>query len=234
MVEGKRYRIGKPGFACPDDTPQQPKSSGLWLLLADAEQPLGWFRLDDQIRPEAAQTLTELRALGLTPLMLTGDASDAAQKVASHLGIDQVFSGMSPEQKLAHLNQLSQQGAEIIMVGDGINDIPALAGARTSVAMASATDLAKTNADAVLIANDLMRLADCVRMARKTRIIIRENLSWALLYNLLALPAAAAGLVPPYWAAIGMSASSLVVVGNAMRLSRRHVVAQPTNEGAER
>lgn len=234
MVEGKHYRIGKPGFACPDDTPQQPKSSGLWLLLADAEQPLGWFRLDDQIRPEAAQTLTELRALGLTPLMLTGDASDAAQKVASHLGIDQVFSGMSPEQKLAHLNQLSQQGAEIIMVGDGINDIPALAGARTSVAMASATDLAKTNADAVLIANDLMRLADCVRMARKTRIIIRENLSWALLYNLLALPAAAAGLVPPYWAAIGMSASSLVVVGNAMRLSRRHVVAQPTNEGAER
>jgi len=233
-VEGKRYRIGKPGFVWPDDTPKQPESSGLWLLLADAEQPLGWFRLDDQIRAEATTALAELRALGLIPLMLTGDASDAAQKVASHLGIDQVFSGMSPEQKLAHLNQLSQQGAEIIMVGDGINDIPALAGARTSVAMASATDLAKTNADAVLIANDLMRLADSVRMARKTRTIIRENLSWALLYNLLALPAAAAGLVPPYWAAIGMSASSLVVVGNAMRLSRRHVAAQPTNEEAER
>jgi len=230
MVEGKRYRIGRPDFACPENTPIQPEQKGLWLLLADAEQPLGWFRLDDQIRSEAAQALQELRQLGLIPVMLTGDASDAAHKVAASLGIDQVFSGVSPEQKLEHLNRLSQQGANIIMVGDGINDIPALAGARTSVAMASATDLAKTSADAVLIANDLLRLADSVRTARKTRAIIRENLSWALLYNLLALPAAAAGLVPPYWAAIGMSVSSLVVVGNAMRLSRRHQPSAPTQE----
>jgi len=230
MVDGKRYRIGRPDFACPENTPAQPKQKGLWLLLADADQPLGWFRLDDQIRSEAAQALQELRHLGLTPVMLTGDASDAAHKVAACLGIDQVFSGVSPEQKLEHLNRLSQQGAHIIMVGDGINDIPALAGARTSVAMASATDLAKTSADAVLIANDLLRLADSVRTARKTRAIIRENLSWALLYNLLALPAAAAGLVPPYWAAIGMSVSSLVVVGNAMRLSRHHQPAAPTQE----
>lgn len=236
IVDGLRYRIGRPAFACPENTPAPPGSKGLWLLLAEDEhsRPLGWFRLDDQVRPEASQALEELRSLGLTPLMLTGDASDAAQKVALQLGIDQVFSGISPEQKLAHLNQLSQQGAEIIMVGDGINDIPALAGARTSVAMASATDLAKTNADAVLIANDLLRLPDSVRMARKTRAIIRENLSWALLYNLLALPAAAAGLVPPYWAAIGMSASSLVVVGNAMRLSRRTSTPEPTHAEPER
>jgi len=232
-VEGTLYRIGKAGFVCPDNTPTQPEAKGMWLLLADTEQPLGWFRLDDKIRPEAAHTVAELRALGLTPLLLTGDASDAAQKVASRLGIEQVFSGMSPEQKLAHLHQLRQQGAEIIMVGDGINDIPALAGARTSVAMASATDLAKTSADAVLIANDLMRLVDCVRLARKTRAIIRENLGWGLLYNLVALPAAAAGLVPPYWAAIGMSASSLVVVGNAMRLSRHRSGAASTLEQVE-
>src|SRR5690554_854263 len=233
IVNGVLYRIGKPGFACPDNTPVQPEQRGLWLLLASEQEALGWFRLDDQIRPEASRALDELRSLGLTPLMLTGDVSDAAGKVAAELGIDQVFSGMSPEQKLAHLNLLSAQGAEIIMVGDGINDIPALAGARTSVAMASATDLAKTNADAVLIANDLMRLADSVRMARKTRIIIRENLSWSLLYNVLALPAAAAGLVPPYWAAIGMSVSSLVVVGNAMRLSRRDAKVPPSNAEAE-
>lgn len=230
MVAGKQYRIGRPDFACPEDTPTQPEQKGLWLLLADTDQPLGWFRLDDQVRSEASQALQELRRLGLTPVMLTGDASDAAQKVASSLGIDQVFSGVSPEQKLEHLNRLSRQGANIIMVGDGINDIPALAGARTSVAMASATDLAKTSADAVLIANDLLRLADSVRTARKTRAIIRENLSWALLYNLLALPAAAAGLVPPYWAAIGMSVSSLVVVGNAMRLSQRNRPAASTQE----
>lgn len=231
-VDGTLYRIGRPEFACQSDTAiAPPEAKGLWLLLASEQQPLGWFRLDDQIRAEAKTALQELRSLGLTPLMLTGDASDSAHKVASHLGIDQVFSGMSPEQKLEHLNTLAQEGAEIIMVGDGINDIPALAGARTSVAMASATDLAKTNADAVLIANDLIRLPDSVRIARKARHIIRENLSWALLYNLIALPAAAAGLVPPYWAAIGMSVSSVVVVGNAMRLSRRP--ASPTAQEME-
>lgn len=232
-VDDTFYRIGRPEFAFPEAPPPQPEQKGLWLLLADSERPLGWFRLDDQIRSEAAQALQELQSLGLTPVMLTGDASDAAQKVASTLGIKQVFSGVSPEQKLEHLNRLSQQGAQIIMVGDGINDIPALAGARTSVAMASATDLAKTSADAVLIANDLLRLADSVRMARKTRTIIRENLSWALVYNLLALPAAAAGLVAPYWAAIGMSFSSLVVVGNAMRLSRRNRPAAQSQESTE-
>jgi Cu2+-exporting ATPase len=232
-VEGQLYRIGRPDFACPDNTPAPPESKGLWLLLSDTTTPLGWFRLDDQIRAEAAEALQQLRALGLTPLMLTGDASDAAHKVAAELGIDQVFSGMSPEQKLSHLNQLGAAGAEIIMVGDGINDIPALAGARTSVAMASATDLAKTSADAVLIANDLLRLPESIRMARKTQRIIRENLSFSLFYNLLALPAAAAGLVPPYWAAIGMSASSLIVVGNAMRLSQRNSPVEAAKQETE-
>lgn len=141
--------------------------------------------------------------------------------MADALGIEQVRKGVSPEEKLSFLNALAEDGAEVVMVGDGINDIPALAGARTSVAMAQATDLAKTSADAVLIANDLGRLSDAIRLARKTRTIIRENLAWALLYNLLALPLAATGFIAPWMAAIGMSASSLVVVGNALRLGRR-------------
>lgn len=159
-----------------------------------------------------------MHRLGLTTLLLTGDSSSAAQEVADALGIEQVRKGVSPEEKLSFLNALAEDGAEVVMVGDGINDIPALAGARTSVAMAQATDLAKTSADAVLIANDLGRLSDAIRLARKTRTIIRENLAWALLYNLLALPLAATGFIAPWMAAIGMSASSLVVVGNALRL----------------
>ncbi len=224
QLDGIEYRIGQPAFAAEltgHPAPALPGDTGLWLLLCDRTRALGWFRLDDQIRPEAPAALRTLSSLGLNCVMLTGDASAAAHKVAATLGIAEVRKGVGPEQKLAYLNALAEQGAEVIMVGDGINDIPALAGARTSVAMAGATDLAKTNADAVLIANDLTRLCDAIRLARKTRTIIRENLAWALLYNLLALPLAATGFIAPYMAAIGMSASSLVVVGNALRLSRR-------------
>ncbi|MBR9882130.1 MAG: heavy metal translocating P-type ATPase [Oceanospirillales bacterium] len=225
VIDGWTYRIGKPDFAIAitgeTKEPTPPNMNGLWLLLCSEHSPLCWFRLDDQIRPEAATAINALSALGLHSIMLTGDNSGSAETVAQSLGIDQLYKGVSPEQKLEILNRLASEGAEVIMVGDGINDIPALAGARVSVAMAGATDLAKTNADAVLIANDLTRLVDAVRLARKTRIIIRENLAWAALYNLLALPLAATGFIAPYMAAIGMSASSLVVVGNALRLSRR-------------
>jgi Cu2+-exporting ATPase len=223
-LDGRKMRIGTPLFAAQlagITPPPAPDESGLWLLLCDTDRPLGWFRLDDQIRPESAQTIALLNRLGLTTVMLTGDGSSAADDVARRLGISEVQKGMAPEQKLSFLKALSDTGAEVVMIGDGINDIPALAGARTSIAMAGATDLAKTNADAVLIANDLMRLTDAIRLARKTRAIIRENLAWALFYNVLALPLAATGFIAPYMAAIGMSASSLVVVGNALRLSRR-------------
>jgi Cu2+-exporting ATPase len=140
--------------------------------------------------------------------------------VSQALGIERAHGGMSPDQKLAHINALQRSGAEVVMVGDGINDIPVLAGAQTSIAMGSATDLAKTCADAVLMNGDLGHLVDGILLARKTRAVIRQNLGWALLYNLLALPLAASGLIAPYMAAIGMSGSSLVVVGNALRLSR--------------
>lgn len=223
-VNGVRYRIGQPSFAgelAAISTMEPPSADGLWLLLCNEHAALCWFRLDDQIRPEATASIDTLAQLGLRSVMLTGDNSTSVERVARTLHIDKLYKGVSPEQKLEILNQLASEGAEVIMVGDGINDIPALAGARVSVAMAGATDLAKTNADAVLIANDLSRLVEAVRLARKTRSIIRQNLAWAALYNLLALPLAATGFIAPYMAAIGMSASSLVVVGNALRLSRR-------------
>ncbi len=218
-----KYRIGKPDYAAAitsSSAPALPQTSGQWLLLCSEEKPLAWFRLNDQIRREAKQAIEQLQQLGLTCEMLTGDNSSAVEEVAAYLGINQAVSGVSPAEKLEHVKQLQEQGAQVIMVGDGINDIPVLAGAQTSVAMGTATDLAKTNADGVLISHDLLRLVDGIRLSRKTRAVIRQNLGWSLCYNLLALPLAALGFIAPYMAAIGMSASSLVVVGNAMRLNR--------------
>ncbi|WP_328797956.1 heavy metal translocating P-type ATPase [Marinobacterium alkalitolerans] len=223
QFEGTQYRLGKASYAAllyNDERPAPPDQSRQWLLLADTEGPVAWFAVDDQIRQDAGTLIRLLQGRGIQVAMLTGDESAAAHRVADELGITDVHQGMSPDQKLAYITELQSSGASVVMVGDGINDIPVLAGARTSIAMGSATDLAKTSADAVLISGELQRLALGIMLARKTRLVIRENLSWALLYNLVALPLAALGFIAPYMAAVGMSASSLIVVGNAMRLAR--------------
>ena len=219
------YRIGKPQFAsalCQQHLTHDnaPNLDGQWLLLCSTKEPLAWFCLNDQIRKGTHQTLSILRRLGLEIQMLTGDNSGAVQEVARELSIDKVIANTSPEDKLAYIQQLQNQGAKVVMIGDGINDIPVLAGAQTSIAMGSATDLAKTNADAVLISSDIIRLTDSILLSRKTQSIIQQNLTWALLYNLIALPLAAMGFIAPYMAAIGMSVSSLIVVGNALRLTK--------------
>lgn len=225
IVNGQRYFIGKPEFAsrhCGQNLSYEaaPDDRSQWLLLASEHETIAWFGLNDPARKQAQNTINQLRQQGLQVQMLTGDSSAAVQHIASELNIDQTISGVTPEQKLQHIQQLQDNGARVIMVGDGINDIPVLAGAQTSIAMGSATDLAKTNADAILISSDLHRLPQALNLARKTQSIIRQNLGWALIYNLIALPLAATGMIAPYMAAIGMSASSLVVVGNALRLSK--------------
>lgn len=127
---------------------------------------------------------------------------------------------MSPRDKMEAVQALQADGARVLMVGDGVNDAPVLARADVSIAMGGASSLAKTSAEIVLIANHLQAVAEAIRMARKTRSVIRQNMTWALMYNFGAIPAAALGLVAPWLAAIGMSASSLIVVINAMRLTR--------------
>ncbi|MEK1905103.1 MAG: heavy metal translocating P-type ATPase [Pseudomonas sp.] len=223
LVEGRRLRIGQPAFVAAlsnQTTPAIPGTQGQWLLLGDEQGPLAWFVLDDRLREDAGELLNACRAQGWQVILLSGDSSPMVDEVARRLGIDDARGGMTPDAKLAVLKQLHQDGHRVLMLGDGVNDVPVLAGADISVAMGSATDLAKTSADAVLLSNRLSSLVQAFAMAKRTRRIILENLAWACLYNGLVLPFAALGWVTPLWAAFGMSVSSLLVVLNALRLAR--------------
>ena len=176
--------------------------------------------MNDSLRKAATKLVSGLQQRGIKTALLTGDPSHSGQRIAQQLGIDELSCGVSPEQKLQQVVSWQQQGERILMAGDGINDVPVLAGADVSLAVNEATDLAKTNADTVLTNGRLEVLLAAIDGAAATRRIIRQNIGWALLYNLVALPIAAAGLVPPWAAAIGMSLSSLIVVTNALRLNR--------------
>ena len=223
VVDGQRLRIGQAAFVCAlsgQPAPTMPNEHGQWLLLGDARGPLAWLVLDDRLRDDAPALLQACRERGWRTLLLSGDSSPMVQSVAAELGIDEVHGGLRPDDKLAILRQLHGEGRHVLMLGDGVNDVPVLAAADISVAMGSATDLAKTSADAVLLSNRLDSLVQAFVLARRTRRVIVENLVWAGLYNGLMLPFAALGWITPAWAAIGMSVSSLTVVLNALRLTR--------------
>ena len=183
---------------------------------------MAWFALDDQLRPDAPALLQACRARGWQVLLLSGDSSPMVQHIAKQLGIDDARGGLTPDDKLQVLQSLHAEGRHVLMLGDGVNDVPVLAAADISIAMGSATDLAKTTADAILLSNRLSSLVSAFSVAQHTRKIIIENLAWATLYNGLIIPFAAIGWVTPGWAALGMSVSSLLVVLNALRLTRRH------------
>ncbi len=223
VVGDQRLRIGHPGFVCElsgAGVPVMPDEAGQWLLLGNRHGPLAWFVLDDRLRADAAALLTACKARGWRTLLLSGDSSPMVASVAAELGIDEARGGLRPDDKLQVLQQLHRDGRKVLMLGDGVNDVPVLAAADISVAMGSATDLAKTSADAVLLSNRLDALVQAFSLARRTRRVIIENLLWAGLYNGLMLPFAALGWITPVWAAVGMSISSLTVVLNALRLTR--------------
>ncbi|WP_461516410.1 heavy metal translocating P-type ATPase [Porticoccus sp.] len=238
-LNGCGYVIGEPhfvaerlGFVSPALPALEPGQ--LPLLLGEQSRPLGWILLQDQLRPGAREALAQLRQLSVDVVLLSGDRVASVADMAAKLGIDQWHGAQTPQQKLTWVNGQQQQGHRVVMVGDGINDVPVLSGADASVALGDASDFARIHADSILLSGNLCTLPEAISMARRTRMVIRQNLAWALIYNLLALPLAAAGLIPPWAAAIGMSASSLLVVVNALRLSRVRdnthsvdVIAQP-------
>ncbi len=222
-VGGRSLRIGQPAFVAAGydgAAPTIPGEQGQWLLLGDDSGPLAWLVLNDRLRSDAPALLEACRQRGWRTLLLSGDSSPMVGSIAAELGIEQAVGGLTPADKLAHLQQLQGKGRRVLMLGDGVNDVPILAAADISVAMGSATDLAKTSADAVLLSNRLDSLVQAFGVAHRSRRIIIENLAWASLYNGLVLPFAAIGWVTPLWAALGMSASSLLVVLNALRLTR--------------
>ncbi|MGE6148388.1 heavy metal translocating P-type ATPase [Aeromonas media] len=217
-IAGKHYRIGSARWLGLSD--KQNAAQGLAIYLADETRPLARFTLADTVRADAGALIQAFKAAGLQTTILTGDSSPQADTVARELGVDELVKGVTPDGKLAYLKAWETAGDISIMVGDGINDAPVLAGAHASFAMAGGTDLAKNSADAILLADDLSRLLTARTLALRTRRIIQENFAWSIGYNLLVLPLAASGWLPPYLAAAGMSLSSLIVVTNSMRLNR--------------
>ena len=221
-VHSRQLRIGRPDYVSElggYPAPPMPSNEGQWLLLGDTQQALAWFALDDRLRPDAPALLETCRARGWKVLLLSGDSSPMVQQIAEQLQIDDARGGLTPDDKLQVLKELHSQGRHVLMLGDGVNDVPVLAAADISIAMGSATDLAKTTADAILLSNRLSSLISALAVAKKTRRVIIENLGWATLYNGLVIPFAAIGWVTPGWAALGMSVSSLLVVLNALRLT---------------
>ncbi|MBD3640985.1 MAG: cadmium-translocating P-type ATPase [Marinobacter sp.] len=215
--------------------PERSPHAGMEIWLASDTEWLACFRLDDQPREDAAETIRALHDEGIRTILLSGDRSGHVTRVADALGITEAIGQASPEEKLEVLERLTGEGHKVMMVGDGLNDLPSMAGAGLSVAMGSAADLTQLKADAVLLNGQLMQLVEALNTSRQTRRVIRQNMIWALAYNLCALPLAAAGLVPPWLAAIGMSASSLIVVLNALRLSASSTRprAEPTPVGTQ-
>lgn len=235
VLDGKRYALGKAAFIqqcfalqVPANLLASSQSASdslnlkhrLEVILASEENVLARIVLVDELRSGARELVSSLQAQGLALELLSGDQESNTAALATDLGIKQWQANNSPEDKLATIRARQKEGDIVLMVGDGINDVPVLSGADISVAMAEATDFTRMACDAVLLSGNLNTLVDTIAVARKTETVIRQNIAWALIYNFSALPLAAMGWVPPWAAAIGMSASSLVVVLNALRLQR--------------
>ncbi len=240
-VEGwigdERFRVGTRAFvgeiAGPVPQCNMPRGdSPVWLGSSR-----GWiaaFTFSDGLRPEARHVIDALRRQGMAVIVLSGDDRDTVARIAAQLGIERWEGGLSPEDKQTRVRTLQMQGAVVAMVGDGVNDAPVLAQAQVSVAMGSGAVLSQAQSDLVLISGRLGSLLDAMRISKRTLRVVHQNLVWAAVYNLVALPLAVAGYVTPWLAGIGMAGSSLLVVLNALRLmDGRGVPPTADRQGAE-
>jgi len=236
IIDGAEYRLGNAQFTrlgTAHNTVEIPENNGstesekgkqndlaIPLFLTRDDQLVATFYLSDQLNPTAPAAIQALKLAGLKSVLLSGDSQIACNAIADQLTIDTQFCEATPEDKRRFIQSAQTQHKTVLMLGDGVNDIGALRQADVGITMGSASHLAHTRSDAVLVTNDLAVVPEAIGLAQKLSVIIKQNLSWAIAYNLTAIPFAVAGLVPAWLAAIGMTSSSLIVVLNALRLRK--------------
>jgi len=223
-VEGQAVRVGRPDGPLPavlDAALRAAQAKGRTAVVASLRgEPRAVLVVADTVKPTSAEAVARLKALGLRPVLLTGDNETTARAVAAEVGIDEVIAEVLPADKAAVVRQLQSEGRVVAMAGDGVNDAPALAQADLGLAIGTGADVAIEASDLTLVSGDLRAAADAIRLSRATLRTIKQNLGWAFGYNVAAIPLAAAGLLNPVIAGAAMAFSSVSVVGNALRLRR--------------
>lgn len=222
--QSQHFKIGTLQFATKDAAPQLNflrKVEQPYCVLSMDNSPIAYFIFDDCIRETALKTIDQLQKQDIRTHLVTGDPSRGSEKIFKKLKIDNLLKAASPQDKVNYLRKLKQEDRSCLMVGDGINDAPVFNQATVSISMNSGAAITKAQADGVLISNQLDSLLDCINISKSAQTLIKQNLCWVIAYNVCVIPLAMKGLVAPYQAALGMSLSSLFVVMNAMRLSKK-------------
>jgi Cu+-exporting ATPase len=218
VIDGEKIFIGRPSD--PEKYSEQMSGGETVIEFRDTGAVSGFISIADPVKEDSCEAVKGIKALGITPVMLTGDSSKTAEAVAAVTGIEKIISGVRPEQKLFEIQEYQKKGRSVGMVGDGINDAAALRASDLGIALGSGTDLSIESADIIITSGRLTAVSDAIQISRLTYRKIRQNLFWAFIYNLIAIPAAIAGLLHPAIAEIAMILSSINVIINSMAIRK--------------